>query len=304
MPYNRYEEFNSIFRSRCASGPALRPFVTKSLPCDFVTLKFVQAQTSAKAFIEPPSLAVFFHNRHKTPYINFNGNSFVPERFEYHEAKLFVRQDIHGEDKEYSDLKEAYQITILSKDRFFHDNELVHTFLYYDPVHRVSLEGKTRIVIMELAKARQTIEKPVSEMSGHEAWAAFFRYLTNKKKRAKINEIVKAKEGIAMASEAMITISASDREYFRQLSEEKYILDMRMKKNQARRKEEMAMARGEARGEARGMKKGMAEGLAKGMEKGMEKATIENARRMKALGLSTDQIQAVTKLSIKEIDNL
>ena len=41
----------------------------------------------------------------------------------------------------------------------------------------VALGGKTRIVIMELAKARQTIEKPASETSEHEAWAAFFRPL-------------------------------------------------------------------------------------------------------------------------------
>ena len=145
----------------------------------------------------------------------------MPERFEYHMAKLFIRQDIHGKDKSYSDLKEAYQITLLSNDRFFPDGELIHTFEYYDPAHGVALKGKTRIVILELVKAWQVIEKPVGEMSGYEAWAAFFRYLTDIEKRAKINEIVKAKEGIAMASEALVTITDSDREYFRQLSEEK-----------------------------------------------------------------------------------
>ena len=39
-----------------------------------------------------------------------------------------------------------------------------------------------------------------------------------------------------MASEALVQITDSDREYFRQLSEEKYILDMRAKKHSEERK--------------------------------------------------------------------
>ena len=72
--------------------------------------------------------------------MSFDPGDFVPERFEFHEAKLFIGQDIHGKDKD-SDLKEAWQITILSNDRFFPDRELIHTFRYYDDVNGVSLNG-------------------------------------------------------------------------------------------------------------------------------------------------------------------
>ena len=112
--------------------------------------------------------------------MSLDSGSFVPERFEYHEAKLFIRQDIQGKDKDYSGLKEAYQITILSMDRFFPDEELIHSFQYYDPVNGVSLNGKTRIVILELAKACRAIEKPVCEMLGYEAQCSVIFFYCNK----------------------------------------------------------------------------------------------------------------------------
>jgi len=65
-------------------------------------------------------------------------------------------------------------------------------------------------------------------MAAQEAWAAFFQYLTDKGKREKINEIVESEGGIAMASEVLINITEEDREWARQLSEEKRILDRRM----------------------------------------------------------------------------
>jgi predicted transposase/invertase (TIGR01784 family) len=198
--------------------------------------------------------------------MSFDPGAFVPERFEYHEAKLFICQDIHGKDKYFSDLKEAYQITILSSDLFFPDNELIHTFKYYDEAHGISLNGKTAIVTMELAKAKQVIEKPVCEMSEHEAWAVFFRYLTDFKKRAKINEIVKAKEGISMASESLGTISPAEREYFLRLSEEMYELDVQSRETIARQE-------------------GRIEGIA------------QVAQKMKSMGFSDEQILAATGIS-------
>ena len=59
-----------------------------------------------------------------------------------------------------------------------------------------------------------------------------------------------------MASEALVQITDSDREYFRKLSREKYILDMRAKKHY------------EERRLAEAMEKGMAEGLEKGRVEG------------------------------------
>jgi predicted transposase/invertase (TIGR01784 family) len=234
--------------------------------------------------------------------MSFNSGSFVPERFEFHAAKLFIGQNIHGKNKKYSDLKETYQITILSNDLFLHDdNALVHTLLYYDPVNKVSLKGKTKIVIMELVKAGQVIEKPVCEMSGYEVWAAYFRYLTDIDKRAKINEIVRAKEGIAMASESLGTFSRDEIEYFRRLSEEMYELDVQNRETILR---DEGRAEGRAEGIAEGRNEGLAEGIQQGHAEGRVQGRFDTARNALAEGLPIDVIRKITGLSPEEIAKL
>ncbi len=89
----------------------------------------------------------------------FNPNAHEPVRLEYHAAKLFVGQDLHGEDKTYDDLKETYQIAILAKEKFFPDENFAHNFLYYDPDNRVSLGGRTRIITVELVKTEPAVGK-------------------------------------------------------------------------------------------------------------------------------------------------
>src|SRR5215469_6793490 len=46
-------------------------------------------------------------------------------------GKLFTGQDIKGTNKSYNDLKSAYQITILAKEKFLTDNVFFHTFEHY-----------------------------------------------------------------------------------------------------------------------------------------------------------------------------
>jgi predicted transposase/invertase (TIGR01784 family) len=127
--------------------------------------------------------------------------------------------------------------------------------------------------------------------------------LTNKEKRAKINEIVKHKEGIAMASETLSNISASQREYLLRLSEEKYILDAKSKRIQAWRKglaegRAEGLTLGRTEGRAEGMSLGRAEGKAEGLTEGMTKV----ARNMKSMGFSVEQIRQATGLSSEEIE--
>ena len=166
-----------------------------------------------------------------------------PVRLEYYGARLFTRQNIRGIEKSYTDLKDAYQIAIWADRRFFEDDELIHRFEYHDPARNVSLNGKSRIITVELAKAEKVMEKPVAKMAAHESWAAFFQYLTNRSKREKINEIVQREEGIAMASEVLINITREDIEWARQLSEEKYILDRQMMIYDAKQEKALEVAK-------------------------------------------------------------
>jgi hypothetical protein len=145
----------------------------------------------------------------------FNPKASEPVRLEYHAARLFTGQDIHGNDKTYNDLKETYQIAILAKKKFFPDGNLTHDFLYYDPKTHISLGGRTRIITLELEKAEPAAGKPVEEMTGAELWAVFFQYLTDGGKRGKIIEIIKREKGIAMAVNTLVNITQDEIEYAR-----------------------------------------------------------------------------------------
>jgi predicted transposase/invertase (TIGR01784 family) len=154
-----------------------------------------------------------------------NSDMFEPVRLEYYAGKLFTGQDIRGTGKSYNDLKAAYQISILVKKRLLEDDEFFHIFEYYDAERKVSLGGRSRIIILELSKVERVIEKPAEAMTTKERWAAYFRYMKDKSKREKINEIIKCEEGIAMASEVLVNISKDEVERARLLSEYKYVVD-------------------------------------------------------------------------------
>jgi predicted transposase/invertase (TIGR01784 family) len=146
--------------------------------------------------------------------MSLNPDPFEAVRMEYQTAKLIIGQNIKGKDKDYIDLKPSYQITILVKRKFFPDGSFYHAFEYYDPVRRVSLNGRSRIIALELSKLKKVVEKPAGIMDIQERWAVYFRYLTDKKKRGKINEIIAQEEAIAMASEVLNGFTQEEKEYF------------------------------------------------------------------------------------------
>ena len=192
--------------------------------------------------------------------MSLNPASFEPVRLEFYAGRLFTRQDIRGPDKSYGDLKETYQITILSKGQFFPDEAFLHTFEYYDPVHGVSLNGRSRIITLELSKLDRVVEKPTENMNVQEYWAVYFRYLTDKSKRQKINEILEREEGIAMASEVLIEITEDEKEWVRQMSELKYQLDTQSYIVEAKRI-----------GRKEGVEEGRQEGRQEGLKEGERK---------------------------------
>jgi predicted transposase/invertase (TIGR01784 family) len=187
---------------------------------------------------------------------------------------VYYRADIRGSEKTYDDLKAAYQIAILAKGHFFRDDALLHSFEYYDPGRKVSLGGRSRIITVELSKAEGLVEKPAVEMSGAELWAVYFRYVTDRSKRGKVNEVIAREEGIAMASEVLIRISKDEVERARLMSEWKYEVDTQSKVVQAKRE---------------------------GRQEGRQEEKMEIARTLRALGDPIEKIARATGLSVEEI---
>ena len=64
------------------------------------------------------------------------------------------------------------------------------------------------------------------------------------------------------------------------------------------------MAKGRAEGIAEGRAKGIAEGRAKGLIEGETRKNLENARKMKVLGIDTKVIGEITGLTAEEIETL
>ncbi|MDR1318460.1 MAG: PD-(D/E)XK nuclease family transposase, partial [Treponema sp.] len=133
--------------------------------------------------------------------------------------------------------------------------------------------GRSRIITLELSKVERVGEKAVAEMTTQEHWAYFFRYLTDKRKREKINEVIAHEEGIAMASEVLISISRDEAERARLMSEYKYVVDTQSKVVQAKRE-------------------------------GLQKGKLEIARNLKAIGMPIEQIAQVTGLTLKQVEDL
>jgi uncharacterized protein YerC len=149
--------------------------------------------------------------------------------------------------------------------KFFGDELFLHEFEYYDHKRGVSLGGRSRITTIELSKLKGLTEKPVEKMTPAERWAFYFRYISDRGKRSKVNEILRYEEGIAMASEVLVSISRNEAERARLLSEYKYVVDLQSKVVQAQR---------------------------------------EIARKMKARGRPFEEIAEDTGLSLEEIARL
>jgi predicted transposase/invertase (TIGR01784 family) len=130
-------------------------------------------------------------------------------RQEYHLAKLFTTQDIKGKDRDYSDLRPTWQISILGENLHV-DHALVHQFQYYDSEHCLSFNGLTSIIDVELPKAEQFLTKPVPEMTVIERWAVFFRFIQDPLHRDMINEILTYEEGISMVTAELLTVSQDE----------------------------------------------------------------------------------------------
>jgi predicted transposase/invertase (TIGR01784 family) len=209
--------------------------------------------------------------------MSFNPDAGEPVRLEYHAARLFTGQDMHGKTKDYDDLKETYQIAILAKKTFFPDENFAHNFLYYDPDNGVSLGGKVRIITVELVKTEPVVDKPIEEMTNAERWAVFFQYLTDEEKRGKIIEIINQEEGIAMALETLANVTQDEVEYARMSTLLKSELDWQSRETNARRK---------------------------GLTEGRNEASLDIARKMKTMGFLAEQIQTATGLSIETITQL
>jgi len=302
----RYDEvFKAVFTSESAeSRMALTKLVSAMLGQEVSMLRIVENEPAITNSKDRKIRLDINCRTENGERINvemcFNPDFYEPDRLEYHIGRLFTSQQVRGK-RGYKTLKKAYQIAILAKLQFFPDDEFFHCFEYYDKLRGVSLNGRTKIITVELTKLDKIIEKPVTELSVQERWALYFEYLTDTKYRDIINDIIKHEEGITMATKALMRITRSDREWAYRESKLKYELDRQTLIYETKR---AGIAEGRKDGIAEGRKEGIAEGRKDGIADGELRKTLDIARNMKALNLSADVIAKATGLSPEEIANL
>jgi predicted transposase/invertase (TIGR01784 family) len=165
--------------------------------------------------------------------MNMNALGFDLVRGEYYLGKLHTSQSIQGVKRDYADLKESWQISFLNNRTFFKDDAVIHRFEYYDQENNVSLGGLTHIVTVELDKAADL--KEPTNLDSAQKWAYTFKYCPDEGRREEINKIMKGEEGIAMAMETLLTISADENERARLLTQEKNLMDWQSGINYARK---------------------------------------------------------------------
>jgi predicted transposase/invertase (TIGR01784 family) len=134
---------------------------------------------------------------------------------------------------------------------------------------------------VELGKLEGVVEKPAKAMTEAERWGIFFRYLTDKSKRGKINEILEDEEGIAMAGKVLLGISKDEVERARLTSEYKYVVDTQSKVVRAKR-----------------------EGREEGRLEGWQEGRLEVARNLKMMGEPIEKIARVTGVPYEVIKSL
>jgi predicted transposase/invertase (TIGR01784 family) len=233
-------------------------------------------------------------------------------RMEYYLGRLHVGQKISGNNLGYRDLKKTWHISLLANRNLFHDENLIHRFIYYDREHDIDLAGRTEIITVELKKADKAEAKGVVGMSLQEWWAYFIRHGADKRKRRLINEILAAEEGIAMAGQVVQGFTKHELELFHQISKDKWKTDMQSKliyETEKARKQgrKQGQKQGREEGKKEGREEGREEGLAEGIQVGVEKAyreKLESARVLKAKGVPVDTIAESLHLSPETVEGL
>jgi predicted transposase/invertase (TIGR01784 family) len=176
-------------------------------------------------------IACVFNNGEKADVeMTLHPGKFEIQRMEYYLARLHCSQELKG-DPSYAGVKRSYQICFLGANRF-NDAGILHNFEYYDRGHDISLNGQTKLVVIELKKAERLSVKPLEGLSVEERWALFFQSASKPGKLGLVNRLLESEEGIAMAGQTMIEITPEEKAYFLQMSRDKYQFDVWARKRE------------------------------------------------------------------------
>ena len=129
------------------------------------------------------------------------------------------------------------------------------------------------MIIIELSKLEEVLEKSVDDMTSIEMWSAFLGYASDPSRRKLINKMIERKEALGMASTVLMNISKDDHERAKFRSRRKFETDL-------------------------------TSNILTAEERGRRQRNVEIARNMVADGEPIDKIARYTGLTHDEIKEL
>lgn len=196
----------------------------------------------------------------------------------YYCAKMINSSLDSGED--YGTMKKSIMIAIVN-GKMFPDSGLLHTsFHFREDAEHFPLSDKAEIHFIELSKVNP--KKPVEEMDPVEQFAAYVKFAGDPSKEHLLQNLIDyGGEAITMTEKVFKTLTDEEKEYWRRESIERRERDELCIKNYYHQK-----------------------GIKKGTAIGKTKACMRIARKMKAAGMSDEEIISLTDISSEELNKL
>ena len=197
----------------------------------------------------------------------------IGKRISFYKSKLIVGQIAESQD--YETIQDVICICIFKKAIFPNVPKYVNRFRFMNPENGLLFEDIPEIVYtLEIDKAPSR-----SEGSAVWEWLQFFR----SRNKEEFEMLAKRNPEIRQAANTLYTLSADE--------ETRAEYEARLK---ARRDLHAQIAYA--------YDDGLATGEARGLEKGRAEERLETARKLKAMGLSSEQITAATGLSPEALE--
>jgi hypothetical protein len=227
--------FKAVFtKDTSASRGALRSLISATIRQELDILTVIANEPPVNTKDDRQiryDIACKFNNGEKADIeMTLYPGKFEVARMEYYLGRLHCLQELKGV-PDYATIKQSYQISFLGEN-IFKDAFLLHAFEYYDQEHSVALHGRTRLVVVELKKVGKLAKKPLEQLDVQEKWALFFQSVSDPGKLELVNRLLEEEEGIAMAGQTMLEVTPEEREYFLQMSRDKYQFDVWSRKRE------------------------------------------------------------------------
>jgi len=148
--------------------------------------------------------------------------SFI-NKYVYYATDLHSSQQSKG--KEYANLVRTYQVTFCAYHVLSSRTDFVNRASLRFPNGEL-FSDQVNMVIIELSKLNDILDKSVGELTPLEMWSLFFRFAPDPKRRNLINEIIETKKEVDMAAKLLQEISQDERERARARSRRMFETDM------------------------------------------------------------------------------